>query len=106
MKVVSYDPSDTARPSGSLSRTSCPPQPHLEHTHVFRDISKRRPVYDRPVYETHWTLLDPQDQDQSIINHMCVSVCVYLPGLLFRRHLPIAFLQKHQFELSVVNLYL
>ena len=73
---------------------------------VFRDISKRRPVYDRPVYETHWTLLDPQDQDQSIINHMCVSVCVYLPGLLFRRHLPIAFLQKHQFELSVVNLYL
>ena len=49
---------------------------------------------------THWTLPDPQDQDQSIINHMCVcvcvsvSVCVYLPGLVFWRHLPIAFLQK------------
>ena len=109
MKVVSYDPSDRARSSGSLSGTFCPPQPHLQVTpilDVFRDISKRRPVYERPVYETHWTLLDPQDQDQSIINHMCVSVCVYLPGLLFWRHLPIAFLQKHQVELSVVNLYL
>ena len=54
--------------------------------------------------------MDPQDQDQSIINHMCVCVCVcvcvYLPGLLFWRHLPIAFLQKHLVELSVVNLYL
>ena len=30
MKVVSYDPSDTAGPSGPLSGTSCPPQPHLE----------------------------------------------------------------------------
>ena len=30
MKVVIYDPSDTAGPSGSLSGTSCPPQPHLE----------------------------------------------------------------------------
>ena len=30
MKVVSYDPYNTAEPSGSLSGTSCPPQPHLE----------------------------------------------------------------------------
>merc|ERR1711953_903068 len=30
MKVVSYDPYDTAGPSGPLSGTSCPPQPHLE----------------------------------------------------------------------------
>ena len=30
MKNVSYDPSDTAEPSGSSSRISCPPQPHLE----------------------------------------------------------------------------
>ena len=30
MKVVSYDLYDTAGPSGPLSGTSCPPQPHLE----------------------------------------------------------------------------
>merc|ERR1711953_126155 len=30
MKVVRYDPYDTAGPSGPLSGTSCPPQPHLE----------------------------------------------------------------------------
>ena len=30
MKVVRYDLYDTAGPSGPLSGTSCPPQPHLE----------------------------------------------------------------------------
>ena len=35
MKVVSYDPYNTAEPSGSLSGTSCPPQPHLEVMRTF-----------------------------------------------------------------------
>ena len=35
MKVVSYDPSDAAGPSGPLSGTSCPPQPCWKLTQVF-----------------------------------------------------------------------
>ena len=116
MKVVSYDPYNTAEPSGSLSGTSCPPQPHLEvmRTPPFLMYLETFPRGDHSMKVSYCNPLDtPGPPGPGSINHqscvcVCVHVCVYvyLPGLLFRRHLIIAFLQKHQVKLSGVNLYL
>ena len=80
MKVVSYDPSDTARPSGFLSRTSCPPQPHLEDTpilDVFRDIFKRRTVYESCLLQPIGHSRTPRTRiNQSSIICVCVCVCL------------------------------
>ena len=108
MKVVSYDPYNTAEPSGSLSGTSCPPQPHLEVMRTFLMYLETFPRGDHSMKVSYCNPLDtPGPPGPGSINHQsCVCVCVYMPGLLFRKHLLIAFLQNHEVELSVVNLFL
>ena len=56
MKVVSYDPYDTAGPSGPLSGTSCPPQPHLE-------------VKRTPPFLTYLEAFPREDQSMKVVSY-------------------------------------
>ena len=80
MKVVSYDPSDTAGPSGSLPRTSCTPQPHLEvmRTPPFLMYLETFPRGDHSMKVSYCNPLDtPGPPGPGSINHQsCVCVCV------------------------------
>ena len=58
MKVVSYDPYNTAEPSGSLSGTSCPPQPHLEVMRTFLMYLETFPRGDHSMKVSYCNLLD------------------------------------------------
>ena len=78
MKVVSYDPYNTAEPSGSLSGTSCPPQPHLEVMRTFLMYLETFPRGDHSMKVSYCNPLDtPGPPGPGSINHQsCVCVCV------------------------------
>ena len=60
MKVVRYDLYDTAGPSGPLSGTSCPPQPHMEvkRTPPFLTYLEAFPRGDHSMKVSYCNLLD------------------------------------------------
>ena len=58
MKAVSYDPYNTAEPSGSLSGTSCPPQPHLEVMRTFLMYLETFPRGDHSMKVSYCNPLD------------------------------------------------
>ena len=82
MKVVSYDPYNTAEPSGSLSGTSCPPQPHLEVMRTFLMYLETFPRGDHSMKVSYCNPLDtPGPPGPGSINHQsCVCVCVCVPA--------------------------
>ena len=87
MKVSCCDPTDTPGPSGPLSGTSCPPQPHL--------IIMRTPkffmyfeAFLRGDQSIKVVCCDPLDMCGRLV---CVWVCAcVVAGSLFWRYLPIA----------------
>ena len=92
MKVVSYDPYNTAEPSGSLSGTSCPPQPHLEVMRTFLMYLETFPRGDHSMKVSYCNPLDtPGPPGPGSINHqscvcvrvracVCACVCVCVPA--------------------------
>ena len=71
MKVVRYDLYDTAGPSGPLSGTSCPPQPHLE-------------VKRTPPFLTYLEAFLRGDQSMKVVSYdLTYHILFFLLDILF-----------------------